>query len=641
VTIPEGFRFKLIILFILQGMLVFALSFTHSYAAVIATAIFMGIIFALWLSRSLTMTLKDISAELYADRETGPSAEKDGRPDTKKKEDEDEKVARIYGKVDYEARIAIKKWRDEAEYLAFFKDKYDEMADTLKVTTKQLDEQKTQIEGEKEKIEIILRSVPDGVVTINAERRFISWNPGATDITEWEPRKAENTLCTKIFKLYDKAGNELSEPDSPIEECFTTKQIVDRSGIFLKTPSGKIKPIDIKIAPAGQNVDQGVQLVVVTFRDISKKWEIEKFKEDFLATVTHDLKSPLAAVVGYTNLLLHPKQQFSKEQEISFLTSILGSVKILQFLIDNILETARLESGRIVYQFEDFHLPTLLSEIETMFAPIVNSKKLTLQISSDDLWVYGDREKLREVMNNLISNAVKFTAEEGRITISAAKQGDCASIQIADTGKGIPAEEIPKLFNKFVQVKGERRGTGLGLYIVKKIVEDHEQHIEVASTFGKGTEFSFTLKLGTPKEAVAATARKTSGKRKAKILIVEDDPAISSLIRYHLRAAGYETKQVFQGGDVPAMIEKEKPNLITLDYDLPDINGEEVIKRMTRAGKKIHIPIMIITANVKKSWEIPYDCLLPKPLDEARFLSEVDRLLSKKISAIESVEVLH
>jgi signal transduction histidine kinase len=627
---------------ILQGLLAYALSFTHRYAAIIMTIIILGIIFALWLSRSLNMVLKDMSADLFAAALNEESPQREIRADSKKKEEEEEKafIARIYGKVDNEARMAIKKWREEAEYLAYFKDKYDEMADELKVKTKLLDEQKTQIEGEKKKIEIILRSVPDGVVTINAERKLTSWNPGATDITEWKINRAENALYTKIFKLYDKDGNELTEADSPIEECFNSRQMVDRSNLFLKTPSGRPKPIDIRVAPAGQDMDQEVQLVVMAFRDISKKWEIEKFKEDFLATVTHDLKSPLAAIVGYTNLLLHPKQEFSPERVTTFLNSILGSVKILQFLIDNILETARLESGKIVYQFEDFHLPTLLSEIETMFAPIVNSKKLTLQINSDELWVYGDREKLREVINNLISNAVKFTAEEGRINVTSKKSGDKALIKIADTGKGIPAEELPKLFNKFVQVKGERRGTGLGLYIVKKIVEDHEQTIEVASTFGKGTEFSFSLKRGTAREPEAA-APKATGKRKGKILIVEDNPEISSLIRYYLRAAGYETRQVFQGSDVPAMIEKEKPNLITLDYDLPDINGEEVIKRMNRAGKKIQIPIMIITANVKKNWEIPYDCILPKPLDETRFILEVDRLLSKKTLNIQSVEVLH
>ena len=199
---------------------------------------------------------------------------------------------------------------------------------------------------------------------------------------------------------------------------------------------------------------KSVVIVVAAFRDISKKWEIEKLKEDFLAMVTHDLKSPLAAIHGYTNLLLHPKAKFSIEESQNFLNSILGSANILKFLIDNILESARLESGRIVYQFEDFELSTLMIEIETMFTPLVNSKRIKLDRKGDIVWVYGDREKLREVINNLISNAIKFTPEDGRITLSHIRQNSGVEIRVQDTGKGIPSEELPKLFKKFVQVKG-------------------------------------------------------------------------------------------------------------------------------------------------------------------------------------------
>jgi DNA-binding response OmpR family regulator len=138
---------------------------------------------------------------------------------------------------------------------------------------------------------------------------------------------------------------------------------------------------------------------------------------------------------------------------------------------------------------------------------------------------------------------------------------------------------------------------------------------------------------------VSAPVKDWTG-RKRKVLIVEDNQEVSNLIRYYLKQAGYDTKQVFQGGDVPAIVEREKPDLITLDYDLPDINGEDVIKSMKKNNRGTNIPIIIVTANAKRTWDIEYESLLSKPLDETRFLAEVDRVLNQRHTTIDSVEVL-
>ncbi len=621
--LPEGFRFKLIFLFVLQGIAVFTLSFTQQYAAVAITLVLLAIIFTLWMSRDLTIILArkpEKDPMLEDDPESGAAKTKQHKGKAMKPVD-------------------CPKCKEAEEERVYISGVYDDLSEKFKSQKKQIEIQKIQLEEEKNKIEVILNSVPDGVITINGDGTILTWNPGAEKITEWRSSEISNVPYHRIIKLFDKAGNNLVKDGSPIDECFSSKQVVDSSGIFLRTRSQRDIPIDMIVTPVFDE-KKCVVVVVAAFRDISKKWEIEKLKEDFLAMVTHDLKSPLAAIVGYTNLLLHPRARFSPEEQRSFLDSILGSVKILQFLIDNILESTRLESGRIVYQFEDFELSTLMIEIETMFTPLVNTKRIKLERKGDTVWVYGDREKLREVLNNLISNAIKFTPEDGRITLSHIRQSNDVEIRVQDTGKGIPSEELPKLFKKFVQVKGEKRGTGLGLYIVKRIIEDHGEKIEVKSVFGKGTEFTFTLKLGTPKETKVATPVKEAVRKKRKVLIVEDNPEVSNLIRYYLKQAGYDTRQVFQGGDVPAIVEREKPDLITLDYDLPDINGEDVIKSINKKNKGTNIPVIIVTANSKRAWDIEYESLLTKPLDESRFLAEVDRVLNQRYNTIDSVEVL-
>ncbi|MDQ7823956.1 MAG: ATP-binding protein [Candidatus Eremiobacteraeota bacterium] len=606
----ESYRVKLIFLFVLQGLITYLTTFTGNYPAVIATFMLLGAFFALMVHRDL------LRAE--TERKSDPFVEDDD----------------ILSKDPRKIETYRKEAQEQVSYLSSV---YFELSDTVTEQKKKLEEQKSKLEEEKNRIEVILMSVPDGVITITTDGRIATWNPGARIITEYEDSQALAKEYHKVLYLTDKAGHALVGESSPVEECLSTGKVIDKSGIFLRSKSHKELPIDIKVAPIFDEKNHLIA-VVAAFRDVSKKWEIEKMKEDFLAMVTHDLKSPLAAIVGYTNLLLHPRAKFSQDEQRDFLNSILGSVKILQFLIDNILESARLESGRIVYLFEDFELCALMREIEVMFTPLVNSKKLRLIMEGSTLWVSGDREKLREVLNNLISNAIKFTPEGGSIQVRFSEEEGRTVVNVADTGKGIPPQELPKIFQKFQQVKGEKRGTGLGLYIVKKILEDHGQTIEVKSTHGKGTEFTFTLKTGSPKED--AVAIPVMQKEKKKILIIEDSPEISNLIRFYLRGAGYETVQAFQGSDAAFLILKEKPDLITLDYNLPDITGEELIQILEKRGKKVTIPIIIVTANAKKTWEIPYDALLQKPLDEKRFLYEVARLLNRETTTMDSVEVL-
>ncbi len=537
---PDRIRFKVIFLFLIQGAVVFALSFTHRYMAVAMTLVLLAVALGFWISRDLLTILSKKSPQVL---------EEDTMDYDQKVKVSDMAKSRKLEESEQE-RVFI------ANTYATMKKEIQEEKDVVQAEKEELSMQKEEMEKLLNIINTTMRSVPDGVAMIDSERKVVRWNPGAQKISGWEESRAETTHYSRIFKFFDKNDKAIPGDECPVEECFRTGQMVERAGLFLQAKSGSQKPIEITVTPITEDRRQ-VKGVVVTFRDISKKLEVEKFKEEFLAMVTHDLKSPLAAIVGYTNLLLHPRANFSQDEHKNFLTSILGSVKILQFLIDNILESSRLESGRINYHFEDFDLSGLMQEIEMMFTPIVNSKQVRLEFKGSSIWVLGDREKLREVINNLISNAVKFTPEGGKIKVEYFKLDTFAEIKVSDTGKGIPSEELPKLFNKFVQVKGEKRGTGLGLYIVKRILEDHGQKIDV-----------------------------------------------------------------------------------TLDYDLPDINGEEVIKRLNKINGKIHIPIMIITGNIKKNWEIEYDCLLYKPVDESRFIQEVDRLLNRGETSIKSVEVL-
>lgn len=618
------YRFKLILMFFLQTIITLAVRsavpeyrfpfapwLNVSLLAALSVSVLFALLMALWVQYDLSRF--EIIRQLV--KISDKDLDKQQRDFEKQKDELYEKQTQLDRQ---ESQLSLQKEQLRQQELR--------IADQEREIDLYKQELKQQASREKRRLENILKTVPDGVVTVTSDRKIGYWSEGAASITRYnELNTNPNRPYSTIMVFTDENGLPVSAGKTPVEECFESGVASERSDLYLKRLDGTHVPVEVKTAPLFDDNRENLSAVVVSFSDVTAKKEIEKLKEDFLAMVTHDLKSPLAAIVGYTKLLLHPKADFPKEEQTDFLTSILGSVKILQFLIDNILESARLESGKLLYQFENFELETLMKEIEIMFTPLVGGKKITLRLEGSPLWVYGDREKIREVLNNLVSNAVKFTAEGGTVSILFRREDDHVLIRVSDTGKGIPSEELPKLFRKFVQVKGEKKGTGLGLYIVKKLLADHGREITAESVYGEGTAFTFTLAAGTPyEEGCAAQSLNTAARQ--KVLIVEDNHEVSNLIRYYLKGAGCETLQAFTGKEALEQARRERPDLMTLDYNLPDMNGRELIKRLETEGRP-RFPVILITGNMPSSRDF-YDSRLDKPLDEKRFLSEVSKLLN-------------
>ncbi len=204
--------------------------------------------------------------------------------------------------------------------------------------------------------------------------------------------------------------------------------------------------------------------------------------------------------MGYSELMESPKAgELSKKQK-EFNDAIMRSCKTLDILINNILMNARFEAGEMQYNFYEFSVYELFNEVYEMFHPIANYKKIRLIPQENKLIAVADREKIKEVLSNLLGNAIKFVPEQGSIMLRGTYEEGKIHISVSDTGKGIQEDEIPRLFEKFAQARGEKRGTGLGLYIIKKIIEAHGQTISVNSTPGRGTLFTFTLEGREAKE---------------------------------------------------------------------------------------------------------------------------------------------
>lgn len=477
--------------------------------------------------------------------------------------------------------------------------------------------------SEKSQLQVLIDNMPEGVFTTDLAGRVLTWNAAAQAITGWSLSEMAGRPCSEFIKCQT-VDEVWCQRHCPLRLSMDTQHKFDSGvdSVFVVKRDGEHRvPVFITSAPIF-NEEGKVAGSILVFRDITKEKEIEQMKEDFLATITHDLKSPLASVMGYTELLLNPKLGEINTTQKEFLEAIIRSSKTLQFLIDNILEITRMEAGKMVFNPGLFNLEALVSEIHEMFRPLASPKNLRLDMFVDDsLIVYGDREKMKEVFINLFSNAIKFTREKGVITVRVVPEHQSVTIMVSDTGKGIPQDQINRLFQKFAQVKSdEKRGTGLGLYIVKRIMDAHGQDVRVESREGVGTTFIF----GLPRFKPDSVGRKSPD----TVLVLERDRQMSEVVLRALTEEGIHAIQANTARDALKVTHDQRPEVLILDSQVPELRTDnlltEVKKIAAAAGQDLRVLLIC-------EWreEVPpeADAHIFRPVDSGELVRKVRILM--------------
>jgi len=236
--------------------------------------------------------------------------------------------------------------------------------------------------------------------------------------------------------------------------------------------------------------------------DIAELRRLERVRSEFVANVSHELRTPIFSVQGYLETLLDGALE---DPDVSrpFLEKAYSNAMRLNALLSDLIDISRIESGELRLSFRYFNIASVLQDlVQTMeIRATQRSVHVVLDASmSDEVLVYGDKERLSQVLTNLIDNAIKYNVPNGSVTVSARKDGDEVLVRIADTGIGIPQDHVARIFERFYRVDKDRSravgGTGLGLAIVKHILEAHQSHVHVDSDQGKGTTITFTLRSG-------------------------------------------------------------------------------------------------------------------------------------------------
>lgn len=266
--------------------------------------------------------------------------------------------------------------------------------------------------------------------------------------------------------------------------------------------------IDIKpVSPKNINPLQRINKEIYSYamlkqREIDELKKLEAFRKEFIANISHELKTPLFAAQGFVHTLIDGAVK-DKSVRGKFLKKAAKSLDGLDMLVQDLLTLSHIETGEIKMHFEDFDLALLIREIVDQYENKADKKDVKLRIDPKApvyIYVHADWQRINQVITNLISNAIKYNRAEGEITIGYRKVTGKVEVYVKDTGEGIPPEDLNRIFERFYRVdksrSREKGGTGLGLAIVKHIIEEHGSSVEVESTVGKGSSFTFQLPQG-------------------------------------------------------------------------------------------------------------------------------------------------
>jgi len=390
--------------------------------------------------------------------------------------------------------------------------------------------------------------------------------------------------------------------------------------------------------------------------------EADAAKSSFLSTVSHELRTPLTSVLGFAKIIrrrleerLFPlisegdrKVDQTKRQVLDNLDVVVSEGERLTKLIDDVLDLAKIEAGKFTWNMELIGMSEVIERALTATSSLFESSglKLVRKVDPDLPIISGDRDRLIQVVINLISNAVKFTPS-GSITIVATMRDGEVVVGVTDSGIGIAPSDHQKVFEKFKQVgdtlTDKPRGTGLGLPICREIVEHHGGRIWVESEEGQGSTFSFTVPAQAGTQPVSRHVslesllhqlreRVADHKPRSKsILVVDDDPNIRSLLQQEFAEAGYSVRLAGDGREALHLIRQETPGLVVLDVMMPEMNGFDVAAVLKNDPVTMDIPIIIlsIVEDKERGFRVGVDRYLTKPIDTASLFREVSELLDQ------------
>ncbi|OFX19355.1 MAG: hypothetical protein A2V77_19170 [Anaeromyxobacter sp. RBG_16_69_14] len=367
--------------------------------------------------------------------------------------------------------------------------------------------------------------------------------------------------------------------------------------------------------------------------------EANRLKSEFLANMSHELRTPLNGIIGFAELMHTGKTGKVSDTHQEYLGDILTSARHLLQLINDVLDLAKVESGKMELRPEPVDLPRLVGEVRDVLRTMVASKRMRVDVEVDLSLtdVVLDPGKLKQVLYNYLSNALKFTPDEGQVLIRLRlEKAEWIRLEVVDSGIGIRPEDFGRLFVEFQQLDAtiakKYAGTGLGLALTKRVVEAHGGEVGVQSELGKGSTFFAVLPRKLAPAAAQPTPASPPPERTAPtgaptILVVEDDARDRLWLAELLGGAGYEVEAAATGADAIARAQRRAFDAVTLDLLLPDMNGAEALKAIRATELNRTIPIVVLTVIADRGAVAGFSIadFLVKPVHGSEIIGSLER----------------
>ncbi len=451
--------------------------------------------------------------------------------------------------------------------------------------------------------------------------------------------------------------------ESQQEELRQTNEELSKQAEELQASEEELRVQEEELRQINAELEEKNEAVVTSMRalDIKAK-ELEqtsRYKSEFLANMSHELRTPLNSILILAKLLSDNQPKNLSPKQIEYASIIHKAGNDLLQLINDILDLSKIEAGKVILEIEETSISDIATDVSLTFQALAQQKKVDFQTNIDPslpATLQTDKQRLEQVIKNLLSNAFKFTPEDGKVTLDFKKESDnLIGISVKDTGIGISSEKQHLIFEAFQQADGSTSrkygGTGLGLSISRELMQLLGGKIDLQSQLGKGSEFRLILPMrkgeslsSAPVSSNEIIAEKISKQSKVKddrkemkqgvksMLIVEDDETFATILRDYAKSKGYQTIVAMAGDEGLHYAFEYKPSAIILDMQLPEMDGGSLLQKLKADKRTKNIPVHIISASINKSM-VPSEAIawLEKPVSEAD--------LEKAFSKIQ--EVLH
>ncbi len=508
------------------------------------------------------------------------------------------------------------------------------LSESMRAARRKAEAQAQEAVAQREQLRTTLACISDAVIVTDRSGRLTMMNAVAEELTGWKGSEAVGLPLEEVFRIRSESSGQPAE--SPEARALRDESHVGLTEHCLLTArDGTVRPIDASAAPV-RDTQGTMNGAVQIFRDVTLRRQAEEAqrnadrrKDEFLATLAHELRNPLSPVLSAVQLL--QLREVPDEHARWSYDVIQRQVQHLTRLIDDLLDISRITQDKLELRKETVDLKSIAAAAVEMSLPSIQDRghRLSVALPSEQVHLHGDRVRLTQVLMNLLDNAAKYTDPGGQIDLTAHRQGDEVAIRVSDTGRGIPPEKLAKLFEMFYQIEGSpsggKGGLGIGLALVRRLTEMHGGRI-AATSDGPGQGSQFEVRL--PVTAVASQAEPVEPEIVAsapasvrrRVLVVDDNKDAADSLKMILCALGHEVHTAYDGQQGIEQAASVRPEVVFLDLGMPKLNGFDAARMIRKHAWGKELRLVAITGwgqeeDRSRSRAAGFDDHLAKPVE--------------------------